>query len=578
MSVVQPSSGRRAASIKVAILCGASIFALALLPVPGFAQEFTEGSTTSTPPPPPDSVEIETVTIPTKSPDWFLSTYRSNLRAPLPSRIWKQGGIPKVINQNEQFRNPHGWVGNYNTAGPTITANNAFFQSLGTNGRSCATCHNPPSGMGLALTNIKARFRSNLNDPLFAPVDGANCPSLVPAQYTSGSLYGGFRGRGKKTLRQAYSMLLTRGLIRIPIRVPAGAEYTVELVSDSPGCNQDPNFNSDPNDPSIKILSMYRRPIFSAGLRFKSPLGTDGNLSNIPLTNVMWDGREPSLRTQAVDATLGHAQALNPPTPEQVSQIVDFETKFFSAQIIANLAGRLDLNASGGPANLALRSTELPPPPAPGGPPPPPAFDEYLNWANLTGSARAARQASIARGQDIFNNRTLSIANVGGFNDLFPPGPGFNPVTLFPTSCATCHGFPHSGSEIVFPPQRDIGVGGQASAFSGPLANTDPALGAGPAPANDLPVFKFHCDATPHPFYGATIVTNDPGAGLITGKCADLGKSTVPALRGLASRAPFFHDGTAKDLNGVVNFYNKRFNIGLSAQDKADLVNFLAAL
>lgn len=578
MSVVQRSGGRWAASIKVAILCGASIFALTLVPVPGFAQEFTEGSTISTPPPPPDSVDIETVTIPTKSPDWFLSTYRSNLRAPLPSRIWKQGGIPKVINQNEQFRNPHGWVGNYNTAGPTITANNAFFQSLGTNGRSCATCHNPPSGMGLALTNIKSRFRSNLNDPLFAPVDGANCPSLVPAQYTSGSLYGGIRGRGKKTLRQAYSMLLTRGLIRIPIRVPGDAQYTVELVSDSPGCNKDPNFNSDPNDPSIKILSMYRRPIFSASLRFKSPLGTDGNLSNIPLTNVMWDGREPSLRTQAVDATLGHAQALNPPTPEQVTQIVDFETKFFSAQIIANLAGRLDFNASGGPAKLALRSTELPPPPAPGGPPPPPVFDEYLNWANLTGSARAARQASIARGQDIFNNRPIAIANVGGFNDLFPPGPPFNPLTLFPATCATCHGFPHAGSEVVFPPQRDIGVGGQAVAFNGPLAATDPALGAGPAPANDLPVFKFHCDANPHPFYGATIVTNDPGAGLITGKCADLGKSTVPALRGLASRAPYFHDGTAKDLNGVVNFYNKRFNIGLSAKDKADLVNFLAAL
>ena len=67
------------------------------------------------------------------------------------------------------------------------------------------------------------------------------------------------------------------------------------------------------------------------------------------------------------------------------------------------------------------------------------------------------------------------------------------------------------------------------------------------------------------------------GAAATTGS-ADLGKSTVPALRGLASRAPYFHDGTAKDLNGVVNFYNKRFNIGLSAKDKADLVNFLAAL
>ena len=135
-----------------------------------------------------------------------------------------------MIQQSEQFKNPHGKVGNYNAPGATITANNAFFQSLGTNGRSCVTCHNPPSGLGLSLKNIKARFRSNLNDPLFAPVDGANCPDAVPAQYTSGSLYGGNRGKGKKALKDAYSMLLTRGLIRIRIKVPANAEYTVEVV------------------------------------------------------------------------------------------------------------------------------------------------------------------------------------------------------------------------------------------------------------------------------------------------------------------------------------------------------------
>jgi cytochrome c peroxidase len=64
----------------------------------------------------------------------------------------------------------------------------------------------------------------------------------------------------------------------------------------------------------------------------------------------------------------------------------------------------------------------------------------------------------------------------------------------------------------------------------------------------------------------------------VTGKCADIGKITVPALRGLASRAPYFHDGAAATLTDVVNFYDRRFSIGLSAQDKIDLVNFLNAL
>jgi len=65
---------------------------------------------------------------------------------------------------------------------------------------------------------------------------------------------------------------------------------------------------------------------------------------------------------------------------------------------------------------------------------------------------------------------------------------------------------------------------------------------------------------------------------LITGKCADIGKVTVSTLRGLASRAPYFHDGSAATLMDVVNFYDRRFSIGLSAQEKIDLVNFLNAL
>ena len=49
-------------------------------------------------------------------------------------------------------------------------------------------------------------------------------------------------------------------------------------------------------------------------------------------------------------------------------------------------------------------------------------------------------------------------------------------------------------------------------------------------------------------------------------------------LRGLAARAPYFHNGSAQSLMDVVNFYETRFNIGLTAQEKADLVAFLGAL
>ena len=65
---------------------------------------------------------------------------------------------------------------------------------------------------------------------------------------------------------------------------------------------------------------------------------------------------------------------------------------------------------------------------------------------------------------------------------------------------------------------------------------------------------------------------------MITGKWADVSKFKGPILRALAARAPYFHNGSAATLEDVVQFYDKRFNIGLTAQEKADLVAFLRAL
>jgi len=59
-------------------------------------------------------------------------------------------------------------------------------------------------------------------------------------------------------------------------------------------------------------------------------------------------------------------------------------------------------------------------------------------------------------------------------------------------------------------------------------------------------------------------VYQDIGRAKITELESDVGKFKVPMLRGLAARAPYFHNGTAKDLKAVVDFYNGRFNIGLA--------------
>jgi len=75
-----------------------------------------------------------------------------------------------------------------------------------------------------------------------------------------------------------------------------------------------------------------------------------------------------------------------------------------------------------------------------------------------------------------------------------------------------------------------------------------------------------------------TFVTTDPGRALITGKWADLGKMKVPSLRGIESRSPYFHNGSEDDIAQLIRFYDRRFQIGLSANEIADMEAFLKAL
>jgi cytochrome c peroxidase len=51
-----------------------------------------------------------------------------------------------------------------------------------------------------------------------------------------------------------------------------------------------------------------------------------------------------------------------------------------------------------------------------------------------------------------------------------------------------------------------------------------------------------------------------------------------PILRGLAARAPYFHNGAAATLRDVVEFYNERFDMGLSDEQTQQLEAFLRSL
>ena len=101
--------------------------------------------------------------------------------------------------------------------------------------------------------------------------------------------------------------------------------------------------------------------------------------------------------------------------------------------------------------------------------------------------------------------------------------------------------------------------------------------GVGQLAAAVVPIYQITgCkDASGNP---VTYTTTDPGTGLFTGLCADVNRVKVSALRGLAARAPYFHNGSADNLNQLVSFYNARFRMNLNPQQVTDLVNFLNAL
>jgi cytochrome c peroxidase len=77
---------------------------------------------------------------------------------------------------------------------------------------------------------------------------------------------------------------------------------------------------------------------------------------------------------------------------------------------------------------------------------------------------------------------------------------------------------------------------------------------------------------------GETRQLTDAGAGNITGLWRDLGRFKTPTLRGLAARAPYFHNGIAATLESVVRHYERHLGFVFTDEARADLVAFLNAL
>jgi hypothetical protein len=432
-------------------------------------------------------------------------------------------------------------VGLTDTVSPNaidLGATNSFFHDFGTNGRVCGTCHQ--EAFGWTISPFFALTRPP-GDPLFV-FDGSDClPPGVPNEHRFASS----------------TQMLSKALVRIEIGIPEGADFTLTSAVDPLRC---------PTPPSAALLRMYRRPLPAANTAF--------------LSTVMWDGREnvnkpnntvalieANLAHQANDATLGHAQAAAPLAGTNQQLIVGFETRLFNAQRVLGLLPLDFAGAHGGgaylyddtlprfhigindvlgcaisgscePGTSATFSSVI--------------FDVYQAWETRPPTPLAA---SIGRGERIFNTRSFAIDGVRGLNG---PDDALGLPSPFTGFCGTCHDSPDVGNHSTSLP-IDIGI-----TAAEPVGGLDVAR---------LPRYTFTQTGT-----GRTITVTDPGRGLVSGHFVDIGKTKGPTLRALAARPPYFHNGSARDLPAVVDFYDARFHIGFSPQDKRDLIAFLLAL
>jgi cytochrome c peroxidase len=438
---------------------------------------------------------------------------------------------------------------------------NGFFANLGTNGRTCGTCHVESDAWTFTPSHAQSLAP---NDPLFTPNDGSDCPPTSPSQSPNRSLS---------------SEVLGYGLIRIQLGIPAtGADFSLASATNPKGCA------IPPGSPGVGgQLFLFRRPLPSTNLIFDSAIMFDGRETLQPLTTqANFQSTGPllfDLADQANSATTGHAQGASIVGTQGQADIVAFETNLYTAQLLIQprRAFPVFLNANGAHGGPDYIEDTVAPaffigvndPLRPGFTNA--NFNLFAAWEPTSPRYRFLRppEQTIGRGEAIFNNTTFVIHDVPGLNSA-PSDPLYNPNDPLAGQdivggCAVCHNNPNIGNHSTSLP-INIGITMAQPTNNDGSANSILDIAS-------LPVYTLANTAT-----GATVEVTDPGKAMRSGKWTDIGKTKGPILRGLAARAPYFHNGSAPDLTAVVNFYNARFNIGLAPQQVSDLVAFLSAL
>jgi hypothetical protein len=343
--------------------------------------------------------------------------------------------------------------------------------------------------------------------------------------------------------------------------IPAEVELRFWLTQ-----GNDPIFNLlDANSPTANVstvqaryasYSMLRKGLFRRGgsvpataeyeiIAFDDPLGAGASLTRFeafrrPLAtanfhiakNIGWHDQNTNgsgdvhagLVNQATGNITGGQQGAAPAAATVEAIAVYQEGLSFAQQFVFGAGSLTACGAEGGPENLSAQ-------PAENG-----RFDLFDAWIDLVpGSCTSVRadkkRAQIARGQELFNS-----PNEGG------------------RSCRGCHNAANNGSNVngtLF----DVGASRAEFRESG------------------MPLYTVRNKTTLE-----VRQTTDPGRALRSGRWADMDRFKTPSLRGVAARAPYFHNGIAPTLDDVVIHYEVALGFAFTEQERADLVAFMQAL
>jgi hypothetical protein len=269
---------------------------------------------------------------------------------------------------------------------------------------------------------------------------------------------------------------------------------------------------------STTRFTFFRRPLATANFHIAKNIGWHDQ--NADMTGDAHAGLVSQARGAIVAALQGPV-----PTAETLETIASYQEGLrFAQQSLYGVGSLSSCGARGGPENLSNQPPQLG------------LFDLFDAWIGLppgscTTRSADRKRAQIARGQELFNSM-----NPGG------------------RRCSGCHSAANNGSSM-----------------SGALFDIGTSRPKFRKPG--MPLYTLRNKVT-----NDLHVTTDPGRALRTGKWQDLDHFKSPSLRGLASRAPYFHNGIAATLKDVVVHYEKELNFQYTDREREDLVAFLEAL